>query len=298
MSKSGNRAFTLIELLVVIAIIAILAAMLLPALAAAKQSAQVTNCMSNKKQMILAWVMYAGENGDNLADDHDYYQAGAVYSPNSMTPAWCEGIMDWSNNGQNTNLSYLIDMQLSLLGPYVANQVRIYRCPADTFMGPAQVAARFPGRCRSITMNAAVGPGPKYTNFSWSAEYFISVPKMGQFIHPGASGTWVFMDEHPNSIDDAQLYVDVEPSTIATDSGQFTEFPASYHNKACGISFADGHAECHKWVNAQTMPPILTDPESAAHKLGVYQQVTIPVSSPDPDLAWLALRTPRPLNDY
>jgi prepilin-type processing-associated H-X9-DG protein len=117
---------------------------------------------------------------------------------------------------------------------------------------------------------------------------------MSGFTYPGPANSWVFMDEHPDSIDDATLYVDVEPSALQTGTGQFTEFPAAYHNNGCGIAFADGHAECHKWLNAQTMPPIKIDPPGIAHEMGVYQQVIV-VS--DPDLQWLAQKTPRPVTD-
>jgi prepilin-type N-terminal cleavage/methylation domain-containing protein/prepilin-type processing-associated H-X9-DG protein len=299
----GQRAFTLIELLVVIAIIAILAALLLPALAAAKQAAIVTKCMSNKKQMDIAWVMYAGENREVLADDHDYVLPDGLgpWEPGTQTPCWAEGVLDFTTTTQNTNNLYLINNELSLLGSYVGNQVAIFRCPADTYVSSAQRAAGFQFRNRSITMNAAVGPGDqpngptampngKYVGFSWSANYFVFVSKMSGFIHPGAADTWVFMDEHPDSIDDTLLYTDDEPSALQTGTGQFTELPASYHNRACGLAFADGHAEIHKWQNAQTMPPIVTENVNES----LYRQV--PVTS-DPDLQWLAQKTQRPIGD-
>jgi prepilin-type N-terminal cleavage/methylation domain-containing protein/prepilin-type processing-associated H-X9-DG protein len=280
-----NRAFTLIELLVVIAIIAILAGMLLPVLAHAKQAALVTNCMNNKKQLLIAWVMYAGENGDNLADNHDYDDFGQ-FTPGTTTPAWAEGELDWNPaNTDNFNTTNLTGATNSLLGPYVANQVQIFWCPADIFMGPLKQH-----RCRSVCMNGAVGPGPKFMNFTWSG-YFVNVAKLSQFIHPGTADAWVFMDEHPDSMDDAQLYADVSPTVFTTGgTGTFTELPAAYHNNACGVAFADGHAECHKWVDKQTMPPVTYQ----AHDKPINQQV--PVFT-DKDLIWLAQKTPRPANE-
>lgn len=294
--KARNKGFTLIELLVVIAIIAILAAMLLPALARAKQSAIVTQCMSNKKQLDVAWVMYAGDNREFFPDNHDYStQGGGVgpWEPGTQTPAWCEGVMDWSAgpNNDNTNTLNLTSFKVSLLGSYVGNQVTIYWCPADNFLSPAQRALGWPHRCRSVCMNGAIGPGTKFTGFTWSADYFVNVTKASGFIHPGVADTWVFMDEQPDSIDDAQLYADVEPTALATGTGQFTELPAAYHNNACGIAFADGHAEIHKWVNSQTIVPV----SYKAHNVPLNQQV--PVSN-DPDLTWLAQKTPRPTTDY
>jgi prepilin-type processing-associated H-X9-DG protein len=82
---------------------------------------------------------------------------------------------------------------------------------------------------------------------------------------------WVFLDEHPDSINDGCF------STLAS-AGQFNDLPASYHNGACGIAFTDGHSEIHKWVDAATLQPV--------------KKIDWPGGAASPhDVAWLLQRT-------
>jgi len=281
-TASAPKAFTLIELLVVIAIIAILAAMLLPALSHAKTEALSTECMSNKKQLQLAWFMYAGDNGEVLAYNFDYHDDGPYMPPGTSTrppgtPAWCEGWLDWSTAPVNTNTVYLTSPLVSLLGPYVLNNTQIFLCPADVYSSPSQRAQGWSHRSRSVTMDGNIGGGEKYS-FGWTLTN--PVVKMDNFIRPGPSMSWLMMDEHPDWMDDAILYVNPSETNGV---GEFTEVPGSFHNNACGINFADGHAEIHKWMDVRIILPVKYE----------YHPETIDITSPfSPDLAWLAQRTP------
>ena len=270
----------MIELLVVIAIIAILAAMLLPALSKAKERALAASCMSEKKQFMLAWTMYAGDNNDACPLNMD--QRNNPGFPKFLYhggPSWISDELDWTTGSYNTNTATLIDSRYSLLGSYLGNNAKVFACPAADFVSPAQRALGWSQRCCSIAMNAAVGGGPKYgtSNFGWDANKWYVVKKTSDFHNPGPSETWVITDEHPDSIDDALLYTANYP--VST----FTELPGNQHGGACGIAFADGHAEIHTWKG-----PVMT-----SHRNVTYTSVQrVSCSTTDPDMLWLAQRTP------
>ena len=153
--RFGGRVvgFTLIELLVVIAIIAILAALLLPALNAAKTKAQTISCISNNRQLMLAWQVYANENDDSVANNMGIDQTRDAIGK-KLWDGWVVDVMDWSLYEGNTNPMYL---EQSQLGRYVGGVFGIFKCPADNYRSPLQAGAGWNGRVRSKAMNCYMG---------------------------------------------------------------------------------------------------------------------------------------------
>jgi len=160
----------------------------------------------------------------------------------------------------------------SLLAPYYANGWKIYKCPADVYLSSVQRAKQFQERIRSVAMDAWLGQGEKYYT------EVKPIKKMSDLTSPPPSMVWVFVDEDPDSINDAMLYAD---PTMPLATGEFVDIPASYHNQACGFGFADGHSEIHKWANSKhwILPCTYTS--------GPFDRPSGPT-----DYTWIAQHTP------
>lgn len=281
---SARSAFTLIELLVVIAIIAILAAMLLPALAKARQKAQGTQCMSNLKQLATAWIMYMGDNKGMLVPNGDESaQPTGLTDPNGMyggsLAQWCPGVQylatDLSPSSQTTGANIGDEwIHMGLLFQYL-NSYGVYKCPADISFISA-FGLTYP-HVRSMSMNAWLGVSTQTSIKPYNNDTAVrSYQREADLANPGAANLWLFIDENPVSINDGSF---IESPDIQ----DWVDCPASYHNGAGGLAFCDGHAQIHPWTD-----PTVLSKWSATITPGNPSYTRLPPSqSPPIDLTFL-----------
>jgi len=255
MSKEQHRAaragFTLVELLVVVAVIAILAGLLLPALAAAKARGRAITCLSNERQISLACLLYTGDASERLP-----YNLGAAEIKQTVARGeflnWTSPVLNWELDSDNTNAVLLTE---GGIGAYVSRSAAVYRCPCDSVVSDLQAKAGWTRRVRSLSMNMMIGDAGVFSRSGGN----VNNPYYKQFFKttevPEPSRIFVFIEEHPDSINDG-YFID-RPETA-----RWMDLPASWHGGGANLSFADGHSETHRWRFASTKPAARPD---AAH---------------------------------
>ncbi|TXT47475.1 MAG: Uncharacterized protein FD140_4256 [Limisphaerales bacterium] len=216
--------------------------MLLPALSKAKEKATGIKCVNNMKQLGLAWSLYSSDQDGRLINNYAAVNGSWVLGNMSIATA---------NTVANTNIQHLIDTAFVqtgnrftnlTLGRELSGNFGVFKCPADK----SQDRGNKGNRVRSVAMNQGVG-------FNVTATWLPATAGWKTYRRDVdiTSRTFVFVDEHPQSINDGGFAVrGVDPAQPGT--WGLVDFPAVYHNKASSFNFGDGHAEIKRWQDGTT----------------------------------------------
>ena len=226
------------DLLAVIAVLVLLFLLLTPALARTRVMDQGFQCRNNLRQMMLAWKAYCADNTEKVPSA--WQSAGDWWPGLDMT--WSGIPTNDVKNPGNWNVE--VTAKLSALWPYCGNNAAIFMCPADGIFPCVTNGQSYP-RVRSMTMLSWFN--------SMDAAYFgppgyVVYRKTTDVLKPGPAMTMVFLHERADSINDGEFITSMTGwDPYQPTSWQIVDIPANHHDGGCGIAFADGHSEIHKW---------------------------------------------------
>jgi prepilin-type N-terminal cleavage/methylation domain-containing protein len=235
--ETWRPGFTLIELLVVIAIIAILAAMLLPALSKAKLKATGAACLSDQKQLALAWVMYTSDNQERLVNflemPNSRNEIPWRYDPPPKPP-----VIPAGTTAEN-RIKLIIEegYRQGALFPYAPNP-GILHCPGDKRIG------------------LKAGNGYTYSSVSPVGTLNGETPvfyKTTQISRPSERFLWV--EENDPRGENLGSWIMNQAGTEANGfvNSTWIDSPAAFHGTSSTFNWADGHASMRKWLDSATV---------------------------------------------
>jgi hypothetical protein len=265
MRLRGNiqkQAFTRRDLLAAIIMSGVLVTCFVPANAKNKSSSAAVACLRNVQGWAEAWTLHA-------LDNNGLYATG-IQNQSSTAPRvlWVRGFLNFNPDGLNYDPNQSV--ALSPLNPYYADyEHKVWRCPADKSAVRSSVTNRAL-RVRSYSMSHAFDagswlPSPQYRTYS----------RMSDVVNP--TRTWAFMDEHPDSINDGVLAVQMYEG-----QGRIIDYPASHHGGASALVYVDGSGEVHRWESPLMRPRI---------KYNGNLALNVPAPGAAADLIWLSERT-------
>jgi prepilin-type processing-associated H-X9-DG protein len=245
---------------------------LAPALARTRPTSQIVQCLSNTRRLMAAWQMYSADNnGKIVVNLHGGSAMGgtgdAVYGM-----SWAEGWLDWTYSTDNTNVQFLVNGRYSKLAPYLSRDAtNLFVCPANVYLTSVQRLSGWTRRARTYSANIGIGAGNAEAG-PWDTMYN-HILKDADFRYPLPSETWVFIDEHPDSLNDPAFF---NPHTTG-----WIDTPSTFHNGGAGFAFADGHSEIHRWSASLSRG----SPRQVSFTAGI---LSIPLNTPkDADIGWM-----------
>jgi hypothetical protein len=197
---------------------------------------------------------------------------GAAGNSGRFAP-WASGWLTWGTESDNTNVLFIRNERWARLAPYIDTPDNVHKCPSDPYLSRPQQSRGWKQRIRSVVMNGTLG----HANFPgnagpWDQTYAVA-KTISELNYPGPAETSVFLEEHPDSMNDPFLFPPQRTSWI--------DFPGGFHNGAGAFSFGDGHIEMHPWRGPSRAHPV------------TYNFRPPPARVGDPDISWMSYHSQR-----